>query len=57
MYLYNDSGITKINGIKQACKERAVADLLYFFPGYYIDNSRWIDWEKVDKIQKEVGYK
>jgi hypothetical protein len=36
--------------------ERAVADLLYFNSNYYFDNKKRIDWKKVKKIQKEVGY-
>lgn len=55
-YLYNDRGIDRINGVMMASVERAVADLLYFNHDYYFDNKKKIDWKKVKKIQKEVGY-
>ena len=57
-YLFNSAGVTvDCNGIRVATTERAVADLLYFNPKYYFDNSKAIDWKKVRKIQEAVGYK
>ena len=55
-YLYYDRGIDNINGVMMANIERAVADLLYFNTEFYFDNKKKIDWKKVKKIQKEVGY-
>lgn len=55
-YLYNDAGIRKMNGCKQATIERAVADLLYFNQRAYFDNTKAINWKKVEEIQKAIGY-
>ena len=55
-YLYNTIGIADKNGIKTATVERAVADLLYFNPKIYFDGERLIDWRKVKKIQRKIGY-
>jgi len=55
-FLFNDQGIKNEDGIRIATVERAVADLLYFNPKYYFDNRKSVDWNKVKKIQKEVGY-
>ena len=54
--LNNPSGLTEINGVFVASTERAVADMLYFNPNYHFDMPDNIDWEKVNVIQKEVGY-
>lgn len=56
-YLYNTGGIIKKNHHHEATLERAVADLLYYNPNYYFDNKNLVDWDKVKKIQKEVGFK
>ncbi|MCX7881211.1 MAG: type IV toxin-antitoxin system AbiEi family antitoxin domain-containing protein [Patescibacteria group bacterium] len=53
-FLYNDGGIEEKEGIKTASLERAVADLLYFNPNYYFDNSKKINWKKVKEIKKIV---
>lgn len=55
-FLYNPLGVTEINGIYQATTERAVADLFYFAPHYYLDNRDKINWQEVKKIQKEVYF-
>ena len=55
-YLYQSAGIIEKNGIKTATIERAAADLLYFNPKTYFDADKLIDWEKVKKIQQEIGY-
>lgn len=55
-FLNNPSGITNQNGIFVASVERATADMLYFNPKYHFDVPDNIDWEKVEKIRKEVGY-
>ena len=55
-FLFNGTGIIALNGIKIASTERAVADLLYYYPHYYFDNNRKVDWKKVRQFQKEIGY-
>lgn len=56
-FLYQTAGLIENEGIRIATIERAVADLLYFNPYYHFDNPQVIDWQKVKKIQKEVGYR
>lgn len=56
IFLYNDAGIYEKNCVLYAMVERAVADILYFNPFYYFDNDRAIDWKKVRRIQKAIGY-
>lgn len=55
-FLRHHTGLSKQNGYYQANTERAVADLLYYNPNYYFDNPDAVDWKKVEKIQKEVGF-
>ncbi len=55
-YLYNPTGIVKRDGNFVATTERAVADMLYYNPKYHFDFSESIDFEKVKRIQKEIGY-
>lgn len=57
-FLYQPAGIVEEGGVKKATVERAVADLLYFNPKAHLDGaaSKMIDWKKVKKIQKEIGY-
>ena len=55
-FLYHPAGIGSQDGIFIASIERAVADLLYFNPKYYIDIPENIDFDKVRSIQKEIGY-
>jgi predicted transcriptional regulator of viral defense system len=56
-YLFNFAGINSEDGYYLAEPERAVADLLYFNPDHYLDGEDLVDWAKVYRIQKEVGYK
>ena len=56
-FLHNPDGVERKNSYFIATKERAVADMLYFNTKYYFDNPSLVDWEKVDRIQKAVGYK
>lgn len=44
--------ISYVNGYRIASIERAICDRIYFTPGYYFDNLRNIDWDKVEKIAK-----
>jgi len=54
-YLYNDLGITKKETHNEASLERAVADILYFNPRFYFDNSKF-KMKKVKSLQKQIGY-
>lgn len=55
-YLFNSAGVYEKDGIKTASAERAIADLLYFNSKAYFDADRLINWKKVKKLQKEIGY-
>ena len=55
-YLYNPVGIINQSGNFVATTERAVADMLYFNPRYHFDFPENIDFEKVKRIQEDVGY-
>jgi hypothetical protein len=55
-YLYNPAGILNKDGNFVATTERAVADMIYFNPKYHFDFSGSIDFEKVRRLQKEIGY-
>lgn len=58
-FLYNPLGIARDEtGVRRASVERAVADLLYFNPSAHMDasQSKIVDWERVQEIQKRVGY-
>jgi len=56
VFLYNTYGVERINGYQVATTERAIADMMYYNPKYYFDSYDTIDWKKVQKVQKEVGY-
>ncbi|MBI4994629.1 type IV toxin-antitoxin system AbiEi family antitoxin domain-containing protein [Candidatus Peregrinibacteria bacterium] len=53
-FLFNPAGIVEENSAKKATETRAIADMLYFNPRANFDKP--VDWEKVEKIQKAVGY-
>ena len=55
-YLFNPVGVIDKDKIRMASAERAVADLLYFQSKYSFDAANLINWQKVKKIQQEVGY-
>jgi hypothetical protein len=55
-FLYNPAGIVNDGGIFIATPERAVADMLYINPRYHFDFTQSIDFEKVKRLQKEIGY-
>lgn len=56
-FLFNETGVSETNDIKEAILERAVADMFYFSPDYHLDAPGLVDWEEVEKIQKAVGFK
>lgn len=53
-FLFNEIGIERKDDKRVSSLERAVADILYFNPDYYFDAESRIDWEKVEKIKKQV---
>jgi len=56
-FLYQQAGVNAAdNGVRRASVERAIADLLYFNPHAYFDAEKLIDWQKVQTLQKEIGY-
>ena len=55
-FLYHPIGIKEEDFGFIASIERAAADLLYYNPKYHFDIPELIDFEKVQKIQQEVGY-
>lgn len=56
-FLYNTAGInSRGDGVLIADVKRAIADLLYFQPGYHFDADSLIDWNAVKLMQKEIGY-
>jgi predicted transcriptional regulator of viral defense system len=56
-YLFNSEGVEKQGSIMTATVERAAADLLYFNPKTYFDSPELINWNRVNGIQKCVGYR
>lgn len=56
-YLLQDAGVIKKNNVNTATLERAVADLLYFNPRAHFDARGQINWDKVQNMQKLIGYK
>ena len=55
-YLFNQTGIKEVNGVKIADINRAAADLLYFNSRAHFDNEKLINWRQVKKKQAEIGY-
>ncbi|HIP71370.1 MAG TPA: hypothetical protein EYH05_08255 [Anaerolineae bacterium] len=55
-YLFNPAGIARTPQYQTASVARAVADMLYFNPGYYFDVPNLVDWDEVARIQEQVGY-
>ena len=56
MYLFNPVGIEMKNGVRTANVTRAIVDMLYFNPRAHFDAHDLIDWKKIKKMQKEIGY-
>lgn len=55
-YLFQTIGIINDGEVRAATLERAVADLLYFNKRFHFDNRQAVDWLRVKKIQKDIGY-
>lgn len=54
-YLVNRAGIRDMETFSEATPERALADLLYYKPKYYLDNPLAVDQKKTQEIQKEIN--
>jgi len=50
--LFNPLGIARVGGTIVATAERAVCDRVYLSPGYYFDNLRGLNREKLRKISR-----
>lgn len=50
--LLDPIGINHIDGYRIASIERAICDRIYLTPGYYFDNLRNVNWDRVEKIAK-----
>ncbi len=55
-YLLNRVGIDDQSGFAVASVERAMADLRYINPKFFIDNTISIDQKTIDKLSREIGY-
>jgi hypothetical protein len=55
-YLLNRVGVDDQKGYAIASIERALADLRYINPKFFVDNSIRIDKEEVNKLSREIGY-
>lgn len=55
-YLLNRTGINDEKGYSIATVERALADLQYINPKFFIDNDIAIDIDKINILNKEIGY-
>ncbi len=55
-YLFHPAGIFLQQGVFVASTERAVTDMQYYNPRYHFDIPQSIDFEKVNALQKEIGY-
>lgn len=55
-YLLNRAGIKDNKGYSVATAERALADLQYINHKFFIDNDISIDMDKVNNLNKEIGY-
>ena len=58
LFLYNNTGIQTINGIRTASPERAAADMLYFSPKKYLDGfaSKTVNKKTLKSIIEKIGY-
>lgn len=54
--ILNRAGISDTDGYSVASKTRAMADLLYISPRYYVDNPQAVDDNELSAIKKEVAY-
>ncbi len=55
-FLMNDAGIETLKGVRRASVDRAVADMLYFYPKKFFDGERLIPWVQVKAVSDALGY-
>ncbi len=55
-YLLNRAGIVDEKGYAYATLERALLDIRYINPQFFVDNELSIDQKKVDILNNEIGY-
>jgi len=55
-FLLNREGIFIKDKYSIASPERAISDLLFINPKYYIDNTNSINMEKINILRKQIGY-
>ncbi len=55
-FLFQSIGVISEKRLKRASISRAVADILYYNPLSFFDQSRCLNWKEVRKIQEQVGY-
>jgi len=55
-FLYKTIGLVKQQSYYEATVERALADLTHYLPKKQFDN-HLVNWQKVRKMQKEMGYR
>ncbi|EKE00481.1 MAG: hypothetical protein ACD_22C00009G0009 [uncultured bacterium] len=54
--LFNRLGVNEYQGYSVATPERAVADIQFWKPKYYLDNPAGFNLQKVEEIKREVNY-
>lgn len=54
-HLMDPIGLYENSGVLKATPERALADLLYFHPNYYLDRPRAVDRSRLKEIQETLG--
>ncbi len=55
-FLLNRSGINDSKGYSIATVQRALADIRYINPKFFVDNDISIDEKEVNNLSKEIGY-
>jgi len=55
-FLLNRVGIDDEKGYAVATPERALADIRYINPKFFVDNELSFDEKKIDILSKEIGY-
>lgn len=55
--LHDHEGILRDKDVYKATPERALADLLYFHPNYYLDSPKGIDMERVRELQERFRHR
>ena len=56
IFLLNRNGIKDEKGYSVACVERALVDIRYINPKFFVDNDISIDEKEIINLSKEIGY-